>query len=62
MSEIKVLAKLHKYKWHWNCQVEGCNKELPELRDVWPHLHLDHKIELNTLKLSANMESVYSKT
>lgn len=57
---IKPLVKLDKYKWHWYCQCEGCNKELSELRDVWPHLHIDHNIELGTLRLSGSMEFVYS--
>lgn len=59
---IKSLAKLDIYKWHWSCQYDGCNKELLELRDVWPHLHIDHNIELGTLRLSGNMEFIYSTT
>lgn len=60
MLEIKTLAKLDKCKWHWHCQVKGCNEELSELKDVWPHLHIDHNIELNTLALSSDLENVYS--
>ena len=57
-TTIKPLAKLQEYKWNWHCQL--CPVVCPELRDVWPHLHIDHKVELSTLRLNIDLDVVYS--
>jgi len=57
-NTIKPLVVLQEYKHEWKCCL--CSVICPNLRDVWPHLHIDHNIVLNTLRLNCNLDTVYS--
>lgn len=57
-NTIKPLAVLQEIKHEWKCYL--CSVICLELRDVWPHLHIDHNIELNTLRMNDNLDTIYS--